>query len=80
MREPQSITAISGWALPPQWFEEQIQQVFPGKPVKGIYPLHPGDSREAKHLLQNISSDLIIGYSLGSLWLAKYQNFLPGGC
>ena len=80
MREPQSITAISGWALPPQWFEEQIQRVFPGKSVKGIYPLHPGGSREAKNLLQNISSDLIIGYSLGSLWLAKYQNFLPGGC
>jgi hypothetical protein len=80
MREPQSITAISGWALPPEWFEEQIRQVFPDKSVNGIYPLHPEDSREAKNLLKNLSSDLIIGYSLGSLWLAKYQKFLPGGC
>lgn len=80
MRAPQSITAISGWALPPQWFEEQVQQVFPDIPVKGLYPLHPEDSQEAKTLLQNLSSDLIIGYSLGSLWLAKYQNFLSAEC
>lgn len=80
MREPQSITGVCGWGLPPQWFEEQIQQVFPGIPVKGLYPLHPEDSQEAKNLLQNMSSDLIIGYSLGSLWLAKYQNFLPDEC
>jgi hypothetical protein len=80
MREPQSITAISGWALPSQWFEEQIQQVFPDIPVKVIYPLDPADDQEAKSLLENMASDLIIGYSLGSLWLAKYQNFLSDKC
>jgi hypothetical protein len=47
MREPQSITAICGWALPPQWFEEQIRQVFPGIPVHAVYPFHPDDQHQS---------------------------------
>ena len=80
MREPQSITAICGWALPPQWFEEQIRQVFPGIPVHAVYPFHPDDPEEARNILQKVDSDWIIGYSLGSLWLAQHQSYIPAEC
>jgi hypothetical protein len=71
------ITAVSGWALPSSWFKEQVEQSFPGANVKALYPVLPGDSLQARGLLEGSKADLYIGYSLGSLWLMTHQEWLP---
>ena len=75
-----TITAISGWAIPETWFAEQLKFAFPNSKLKIIYPENPASREEAKNILRLFPSQLYIGYSLGSLWLLKYQNFLPKNC
>ena len=75
-----TITAISGWAIPETWFAEQLKFAFPNSRLKIIYPENPASREEAKNILRLSPSQLYIGYSLGSLWLLKYQNFLPKNC
>lgn len=74
------ITAISGWALPRQWFAGEIISAFPGSQVQIIYPETPESSKEAEILLSRYPAEIYIGYSLGSLWLLKYKHFLPDTC
>jgi hypothetical protein len=71
------ITAVCGWALPPEWFKEQVGKAFPDAKVKVLYPSLPGDILEARDLLGGSKADLYIGYSLGSLWLMTHQDYLP---
>lgn len=71
------ITAVCGWAISPSGFRKQLGQLFPGDKIRVIYPERPEDEGEAKELLAEFSSDLYIGYSLGSLWLLRYQDFIP---
>jgi len=75
--EIKNITAICGWALPPNWFGEQIQLVFPNSRVKTLYPANPFCSESAKKALNDNPADLYIGYSLGSLWLFMHRQYLP---
>jgi len=75
-----TITAISGWAVPETWFSEQVKIAFPNSHLKIVYPENPEDREEAKSLLKEFESQLYIGYSLGSLWLLKYQEYLPENC
>ena len=75
-----TITAISGWAVPESWFAEQVKSSFPNSDIKIIYPENPGSAEEAKIILNQFQSQIYIGYSLGSLWLLKYQQFLPKNC
>jgi len=77
MEKKLTITAVSGWALPPKWFGEQVEKSFPGATVKVICPALPGDVLEAKDLLKCSKADLYIGYSLGSLWLMTHREHLP---
>jgi len=77
MEKPLTITAISGWALPPEWFHDQIEKSFPNTRINVLIPSQPGDPQEAKRLLKSTKADLYIGYSLGSLWLMTYQEMLP---
>ncbi|MEK9628440.1 MAG: hypothetical protein VW455_05420 [Nitrospinota bacterium] len=80
MEKKLTITAISGWAVPESWYAEQIQTAFPDSDINIVYPKQPEDSREAKEILDRFQSQLYIGYSLGSLWLLKYQSYLPKNC
>ncbi len=80
MEKRLTITAISGWAIPETWFEEQINNVFIDADTRIIYPKNPENKEEARQVLNQYPSDLYIGYSLGSLWLLKYQEFLPQNC
>ena len=75
-----TITAISGWAVPETWFAEQVKSSFPNSDIKIVYPENPENPEEAKFILSQFQSQLYIGYSLGSLWLLKYQRFLPKNC
>ena len=75
-----TITAISGWAVPESWFADQVKSSFPNSDIKIVYPEHPESAAEAKILLSQFQSKIYIGYSLGSLWLLKYQRFLPKNC
>jgi len=77
MEKPLTITAISGWALPPQWFHGLIEDSFPEAKINVLTPSQPSDTQEAEHLLKSTKADLYIGYSLGSLWLMTYQEMLP---
>ncbi len=77
MENKLTITAICGWALPPGWFREQVENAFPNAKVKVLYPSLPGDILEARDLLASSKADLYIGYSLGSLWLMTHQEYLP---
>jgi hypothetical protein len=72
-----TITAISGWALPRKWFAGEVASAFPGSQIEVIYPETPDNPEEAEILLRRNPADLYIGYSLGSLWLLKYQYLLP---
>jgi hypothetical protein len=72
-----NITAVSGWALPQQWFREEVALAFPGSKIEVIYPETPEKYEEAEMLLKRYPADLYIGYSLGSLWLLKYKKLLP---
>ena len=75
-----AITAISGWALPHDWFAGEVANAFPGARVQIIYPESPESLEEAQVLLGRYPADLYIGYSLGSLWLLKYGHLLPDTC
>lgn len=77
MEKPLTITAVSGWAVPPKWFHSQIEKYFSDAKISVLYPSNPGDSEEAERLLKSNKSDLYLGYSLGSLWLMLYQKLLP---
>jgi len=77
MEKPLTITAVSGWAVPSEWFHSQIEEYFPDTKINVLYPSNPGDSQEAERLLKSNKADLYLGYSLGSLWLMLYQKMLP---
>ena len=77
MEEKLTITAISGWAIPESWFAEQIKDAFPGSNVNVVYPKNPDNEQEARNILSRSPAKLYLGYSLGSLWLLKYQDCLP---
>ena len=72
-----TITSVSGWAQPRQWFAEEVATAFPGSQIEVIYPETPEKPEEAEILLRRYPADLYIGYSLGSLWLLKYKDLLP---
>ena len=80
MEKKLTITAISGWAIPKPWFEEQIKDAFPGSNVNVVYPENPDNEQEAQNILSRFPAQLYLGYSLGSLWLLKYQDSLPSNC
>ena len=80
MEEKLTITAICGWAVPETWFAEQIRDAFPGSDVHVVYPENPENEEEAQSILSHLPTQLYIGYSLGSLWLLKYQDHLPANC
>lgn len=71
------ITAVCGWAIPPEWFSGLVEQYFPQANVKTLYPALPHSRRQAESLLNDSESELYIGYSLGSLWLLTHQAYLP---
>jgi hypothetical protein len=80
MEEKLTITAISGWAIPESWFANQIKDAFPGSNVNVVYPNNPENEQEARNILNRFPAQLYLGYSLGSLWLVKYQDDLPTNC
>ena len=71
------ITAISGWAIPSDWFSEQIGKYFKNSEINVIYPNNPFDSEEARIKINAESADLYLGYSLGSLWMFRHRNCFP---
>ena len=71
------ITAISGWAIPTEWFSEQIGRHFADSEINVIYPVNPFDTEEARRKLDEKPADLYLGYSLGSLWMFKHRNLFP---
>ena len=71
------ITAISGWAIPTEWFSEQIGRYFTNSEINVIYPANPFDTEEARRKLDEKPADLYLGYSLGSLWMFKHRNLFP---
>lgn len=71
------ITAISGWAIPTDWFAEQIAKYFANSQIKVIYPDDPFDENEAKEKINEEPADLYLGYSLGSLWMFKHREVFP---
>ena len=75
-----TITAISGWAVSETWFADQVKKEFPNSDLKIVYPEDPENNEEARSILNEFQSQLYIGYSLGSLWLLKYQSYLPQNC
>jgi hypothetical protein len=77
MEKALTITGVSGWALPKEWFQGQIKKYFPSAIINVLYPANPGDSLEAEHLLKSAEADLYIGHSLGSLWLMIHHQILP---
>ena len=77
MEKKLTITAISGWAIPKTWFGDQIMKAFPNAEIHVVYPENPEEKEEARYILNRYQAKLFIGYSLGSLWLLKYQNYLP---
>ena len=77
MSKELKITAVCGWAIPENWFQDTIRQSSPPARVRALYPSDPFNSEEARKMIQENPADLFIGYSLGSLWLAHHQKFLP---
>ena len=71
------ITAVCGWAISPSGFRKQLEPFFPNEQIRIIYPERPEDDGEAKGLLDEFSSDLYVGYSLGSLWLLRHRRHIP---
>ena len=71
------ITAISGWAIPTDWFSKQISKYFINSDIHIIYPDDPFDTEEAQIKLNEVPADLYLGYSLGSLWMFRHRNFIP---
>ncbi|QPJ65891.1 MAG: hypothetical protein G3M78_11000 [Candidatus Nitrohelix vancouverensis] len=76
MESLKNIIAVCGWALPPEWFREQVQLAFPESDVTLIYPNDPFNADEAQQRLKNQPTDMYLGYSLGSLWLLRHRIFL----
>ncbi|MCF8720632.1 alpha/beta hydrolase [Nitrospina gracilis] len=72
-----NITLISGWAIPEAWLKALTQPFCPAATVHGVYPQDPFDAEEAKRILQTSAPDVVIGYSLGSLWLLHHREHLP---
>ena len=52
------ITAISGWAIPTEWFSEQISKHFTNSKIHVIYPDNPFDSEEALKKINEVPADL----------------------
>ncbi|NIQ00251.1 MAG: hypothetical protein GWM98_07290 [Nitrospinaceae bacterium] len=77
MEKKIKITGICGWALPEDWFAQVIESRFPDAQVEARHPNNPWDEQEASALLENSSPDLVIGYSLGSLWLLHHKDKIP---
>jgi len=77
MENSLNITAVNGWALPVDWFHEQVSKAFPDSNIRVICPENPSDTHEAEILLGSLPADLYIGYSLGSLWLLLNRKLLP---
>jgi len=71
------ITAISGWAIPTEWFSEQIGKYFINSNVHVIYPDNPFDTKEAQEKINEFPADLYLGYSLGSLWMFRHRDLFP---
>jgi len=71
------ITAISGWAIPTEWFSEQIGKYFINSKINVIYPINPFDAEEARKKLNKKPADLYLGYSLGSLWMFRHRHLFP---
>ena len=71
------ITAVSGWAIPTDWFSEQIQKYFINSEVNVIYPSNPFDTEEARRQIYKKPADLYLGYSLGSLWMFRHRELFP---
>ena len=71
------ITAISGWAIPTDWFSEQIEKYFKNSEINVIYPTNPFDIEEARIMLSEKPADLYLGYSLGSLWMFRHHELFP---
>ena len=71
------ITAISGWAIPTEWFSEQIEKYFKNSEINVIYPSNPFDIQEARIMLGKRPADLYLGYSLGSLWMFRHHELFP---
>ena len=71
------ITAISGWAIPTEWFSEQIEKYFKNSEINVIYPSNPFDIQEARIMLGERPADLYLGYSLGSLWMFRHHELFP---
>ena len=42
------ITAVSGWAIPTEWFSKQIQKYFVDSEINVIYPSDPFDALDSK--------------------------------
>ncbi|CAI2718321.1 hypothetical protein [Nitrospina watsonii] len=72
-----NITLISGWAIPEDWLKALAQPFCPAATVHCVSPQDPFDADEAKRILQSPAPDIIIGYSLGSLWLLHHRSHLP---
>ena len=62
------ITAISGWAIPSDWFSEQIGKYFKNSEINVIYPNNPFDSEEARIKINTEQDLLILKFSL---WCQK---------
>ena len=76
MEKKIKITAICGWALPEEWFQQLVKDYFPKAEVRAFYPKDPENEKEAIEVFDS-NPDWIIGYSLGSLWLLFHKNRIP---
>lgn len=74
-----SITVVCGWATPPSWLRDRVQEHFPGVSVRTVYPHRPGSHAEAANILQTHEAQIYMGYSLGALWLLRHRLLLPPG-
>ncbi|MGP0564828.1 MULTISPECIES: hypothetical protein [unclassified Nitrospina] len=72
-----TITLICGWAIPQDWLKNLAQPFCPEATVRCVYPKDPFDAEEAMRALQTPAPDIVIGYSLGSLWLLHHREHLP---
>ncbi len=77
MEKTLKILGVSGWGIPEDWYGHLIQNNFPNALVDSTYPSDPFDSEEAQYILKSSSYDLIIAYSLGSLWILTHKAFIP---
>ena len=66
-----TITAISGWAVPENWFAEQVKTAFPNSDLKVFYPEEPENSEEAKKILSEFN------YVSNDAYLHTDNNLMP---